>query len=257
MVAALTTAQMTGRARALLLLVAAAFLGALWAATGPSGPPLYDGVGFPDEPYRYVSPPAGYQRTPPPTTAVVKAAVAGDFNRDMTYVNSGEQGPQVSLYLPDKALRVPAGSTDVTIAATPMAPTVKATSGTVEGNVYRITAQSAQGPATLTARGQTTSAIQLRAVSAQQPGPVIAVLRAGAWQKEPTTRVGNDLYQAPFTALGDYTLIRGRAATSGTTSKGSGNVALLGIVAGVIVAVMVGTILAVRHSRSRGTSPAT
>ena len=45
------------------MLVAAALLGLGWLLTPRTAPPLYDGVGFPDEPYRFVVAPAGAPKT--------------------------------------------------------------------------------------------------------------------------------------------------------------------------------------------------
>src|SRR5437868_4317124 len=50
-------------------LAGGAALVAAMSALGTGGPPVYDGIGQPDEPYRYVAPPPGYRHTPPATSA--------------------------------------------------------------------------------------------------------------------------------------------------------------------------------------------
>lgn len=251
MVVALTT-----RFRVALLAVAAALLGGVWLVAPLAAPPLYDGVGFPDEPYRYVAAPPGYRQTPPPTTARTEGVVAAGTNRDQVYVYSAEQGPQVALFFPDKALQVPAGARSVTITAVPLAPSVRAAGASVEGNVYRVSARAPGGTATLTARGQTTSSIQLRALNGKQPVPVVAILHDGAWQRLPTTRVGTDVYQAVLTSFGDYTLLRpDRAAATGKRAGSGGSSGLaLGIIAGVVVLLMAGALVAIRVARSKAGS---
>lgn len=144
--------------------LAVAALAAAWLVT-PSAVPLYDGVGFPDEPYRYVDPPAGYQTTPPPTRAfgsvpAAKIAAGGETTpapgagptapaahsastRDIG-VKSAEYGPQVELYVAKGALTGPAGVRGYQISAIPVAPSGNATGGQVDpdvridGDVYRV-----------------------------------------------------------------------------------------------------------------------
>jgi hypothetical protein len=42
--------------------------------------PLYDGVGFPDEPYRYVNPPVTSKKTLPPSPAETVATISHGTN---------------------------------------------------------------------------------------------------------------------------------------------------------------------------------
>ncbi|MDQ6649765.1 MAG: hypothetical protein M3Z02_06575 [Actinomycetota bacterium] len=79
------------------LLGALAVLVAAWLLA-PGGVPLYDGVGFPDEPYRYVVPPrADLPRTDPPTEGrdMVRAADAAGGSEVLA--QSREMGPQVAV----------------------------------------------------------------------------------------------------------------------------------------------------------------
>lgn len=149
--------------------LAAAALAAAWLLT-PAAVPLYDGVGFPDEPYRYVVPPTGYRTTPPPTRAfgsvpaakVAAGTAAGSAatptpgagtgsgtgadtgagttgahsasTRDIG-VKSAEFGPQVELYVAKGALTGPAGARGYQISAIPVAPSPGAAGGQVSPDV--------------------------------------------------------------------------------------------------------------------------
>ena len=63
----------------------------------PAVTPIYDGPGFPDEPYRYVQAPAGAKATKPPTTAKASVTVNSQGLSGAAYSNSAEQGPQIVL----------------------------------------------------------------------------------------------------------------------------------------------------------------
>ena len=78
------------------LAVGAASTGVAWLVAG--GLPIYDGIGSPDEPYRYVAPPPGYRHTPAPTIASDKLPLKNGTNGN-TYLASGEIGPQISIYV--------------------------------------------------------------------------------------------------------------------------------------------------------------
>jgi len=67
--------------------------------------PLYDGVGFPDEPYRYLRSPAGQARTAPPATAHGELKFADGVNTEKGDFATSELGPQFKLYVPAKSIR--------------------------------------------------------------------------------------------------------------------------------------------------------
>ena len=89
--------------------------------------PIYDGVGAPDEPYRYVSVPAGIAiRTKPPTAAKVSVPVDNGVASVIELATS-EQGPQAEADIVDQSLTVPpaaasTGPTTLTAILTPLAP---------------------------------------------------------------------------------------------------------------------------------------
>src|SRR3954449_1676379 len=156
----------------------------------PAVVPIYDGPGFPDEPYRYVHAPNG-KSTKPPTVAKASVSVNAAGLSAAAYSNSAEQGPQIVLYLPAGSLKAPTGVTTVQVSETPFAPSPPLpTDGTIVTNVYRVAATTDKGPVQIV--GKTVNQIptvQMRAPSSQQPGPVYERRTASGWEHLDTLRV--------------------------------------------------------------------
>lgn len=249
----------TSRRRRVLLLLAVLSLPLGWLLTPASAPPLYDGVGFPDEPYRYVQPPLGYRHTAAPTAATKTARPDRGMSPEID-VATAEAGPQASVFLPDGSLTLAPGATAVTVSAAPLAPSVQPADGTVDGNLYRVTGTTPQGPATLSPRGRSLSAIQLRATSARQPGPVVELFSDGHWRQLQTARTGNDLYQSFVTGFGDYALVFLRHPPSPAASRsgagGIGGAGLAAIVAGLLLILGALTLGGIRLTRLRAADAA-
>jgi hypothetical protein len=161
MVAALT------RTRGIIL-VALVLLGIGWAVAPRSAQPLYDGVGFPDEPYRFVQRPAGTKVTKPPTVAEGTAAVTRRSNGQLD-ASSAEVAAQVSVTIPAGMLRVPAEPTSVKLVIRPDKPVAPPPGKYLWSNVYDITLTSS---ATFTEHSDLVATIVLRAATAQQPLPL-------------------------------------------------------------------------------------
>lgn len=181
------------------LLVLAGFL------ASPHAVPVYDGVGQPDEPYRYVSAPSGAPRTAAPTTAVATSPVAGGASTNGLSLTSGEVGPQLSAFVPAGALAASGGT--VTVRATPLAATDQPKGARIDGNVYDVTVTDPVGPVTLTPKAALAT-LYLRATSARQPGPVMEHRAAAGqpWAALQTSRGGQDVYIAAFAGAGQYAL---------------------------------------------------
>ena len=192
--------------RARLLAIAVTALALAWAFA-PIGrtPPLYDGLGFPDQPYRFVQAPAGYQHTPAPSAASYDIAIKSGGSS--TYdVASTELGPQVEVFVNQTSLELPAGSTVARIRATPIATTTQPSDGEVWGNVYRLTDDTDRGTGRIHAGGQLDS-IRLRAPTGPPPVPAIEFNDGSGWRRLSTTKIGNDIYSAPLAGVGDYAVI--------------------------------------------------
>lgn len=232
---------------------AVALLIGAWVVS-PSVVPLYDGPGTPDQPYRYVSPPAGYKpQTPAPTEAKSSIVVRNGVST-AAFANSQESGPQISVYIPAGSLQAPAGATTIEMTATPSAPKAPLPSdGTIVSNVYTISATASGGDVAIIGKGTNqTPTLQMRAPSSQQPGPTFETFDGKSWKSSETIRVGQDIYQTFAPKLGVWALVQQNGGGSSGLSGGS----LAMLVIGIAILVIVGIILVVRLLRSR-VEPAT
>lgn len=161
-----------------------------------SGAPLYDGLGFPDDPYRYV----GHKRSP--AAAGVTVRLLDGVSR-AAQLRTSEHGPQLRVMLEAGALTGSITSTRLT--GTPLAPTGAVPRGTIDSNVYRLAAPDVRA-STNPPRGTAL----LRAAVMTSPDPVIVYrpTPASAWREVPTTTVGVDNLRTPFAGLGDYAVER-------------------------------------------------
>lgn len=185
-------------------LAAALLLVALGRLLSPAAVPVYDGIGAPDEPYRYVSPPAGATRTAEPTTARATSPVVRGVSTYGLSVATAESGPQFSLFLPPRAVSTTGGQLVVDVR--PLAPTDQPAGARIDGNVYEV-ALRGSGPVRLTPQAAL-AALYLRATTARQPPPVVQH-RASAsepWRPLATKRGGQDVYVASFPGPGQYAL---------------------------------------------------
>ncbi|MDP9101449.1 MAG: hypothetical protein M3N21_04800 [Actinomycetota bacterium] len=232
--------------RRLVVAAAVAASGGLLAAG--AGVPLYDGVGFPDEPYRYVSPPPGYPQTPPATSGVGSLPIRAGQVADDLVVATDEQGSQASLYVPGGSLVVPAGATGgtVRVVVTPRAADPPPPDGMADGNAYDVDVSSTAGDVRLspTAVARITLRDALRGRE-----PVMEFHAAGggsSWVRLATDRVGADIYAAPLAQQGRYLLVLPGAAAPRAKGSASGQVPLV-IGAAALVAILV--LVGVRFTR--------
>jgi hypothetical protein len=229
---------------ALVALVAA------WALA-PGLLPIYDAGFNTDEPYRFVQPPPGYTKTTkPPTSAQTTVPVRGGRSSTQ-YANSGETGPQVSLFLPAGALQPPPGAATIAVSARPLAPSPPLPAdGHIITNVYRITATADGRSVPVIGTGPTEPALQMRAPSPPKGAlPVFEHRTPTGWQHSQTIRIGQDIYQTSAASLGDWALVQLSNPAKSTTRGGGINTGLLA--AGLAVLAVAGVILAVRLRRTR------
>jgi hypothetical protein len=229
------------------LLAALAALLTAWCLV-PASLPVFDGVGRPDEPYRYVDPPPTAKTTKQPTTASGVVPVSNGKN-GAQIINSGESGPQINIYVPPGALEVPAGATGVTVTATPLAPEEPLpTDGDIVTDVYRVTAQVDGKDVRIVGQDASAPAIQMRAPTAKQPGPVFERRTADGWEQLHTIRSGFDVYQTPrVSAFGEFALVE---LSPGAGGGGSGGVNVGLLVGGIAVLLIAGVIVAIRWRRT-------
>ncbi|MGZ6804712.1 MAG: hypothetical protein ACXVFU_16840 [Nocardioidaceae bacterium] len=215
----------------------ALLVGLGWLAS-PQAVPVYDGVGLPDQPYRYVTAPSGQASTPPPTSASASTPVANGKGTAGMSAQTAEQGPQASVFVPPYGLAAPGGT--ITLSITPQAPTDAPKGATVDGNVYAFDLKDPAGPVTLTPQASIAT-LYLRATTARQPGPTM-YRRAAAgspWTPLATSRGGQDVYVAAFPGPGQYVL-------AFTAAKGSSGTPVLPLVLGGLLTLLVVVVLVVR-----------
>lgn len=232
--------------RTVLPLLAATALVALAWVAGPelSGPPLYDGLGFPDEPYRYVDPPANAPRTGPPTTATAEVAVRDGRLRTPLKAASAEQGPQVEVVIAADEVVAPPGASTVRLRVQPVKPTSHPAAGAVWGNVYRVTLSSDKGPVQLRGGPDAATSIALRA-PADLPRASLHYRDSSGWHPLSSVRLGHDRYRATLLTLGDYAAVAMPAPTADEDS----NVAVIVVLAGSVV-LLAGVALLTRRVRA-------
>jgi hypothetical protein len=238
-----------GPGRARLLLACLVLLSVAWLVTPQSStPPLYDGVGFPDQPYRYLVPPPGYATKDAPTVAEDDEIVFHGTVSDLLPV-SEESGSQAQMEIPAARLVMPAGTTQVFAKATPVPPGSDPGDGTVWGNVYRLTITSDRGPVGLSGAASSASEVILRAPTAAQPGPTMEYRPpGGSWQQLHTVRAGNDIYQSPLPGLGDYALVRLALPSQAAPRAGVGTSPLTWVLGAAVLA-LAAAVLTVRRRR--------
>ncbi len=232
-----------------LVLVSLLVLGVGWSIAPRSALPLYDGVGFPDEPYRFVQRPSGAPDTKAPTTARAQATVRNGHNASLLAA-SAETAPQVSVQIPPGLLVTPAGTTRVILVATPEKPPPATTGQYLWSNVYDVTAS----PAAELGSGDLQATITLRAATAQGPEPQIARYASGHWTTMPTFATGQDIYAAQLTQFGRFAVVGtkpldvSQLAGSGDGKSGGSKIGLV-VGAGAVV-VLVGLYLLGRRRRA-------
>ena len=216
----------------------------------PAVVPIYDGPGFPDEPYRYVHAPSG-KTTKAPTIAKASVSVNSQGLSGAAYSNSAEQGPQIVLYMPAGSLQAPSGAGAIQVTETPLAPTPPLpTDGTIVTNVYRVAGVTDKGAVQIVGKAvNQIPTLQMRAPSSQQPGPVFERRTASGWERLETLRVGQDIYQASAPQFGDYALVQLKNQPKTGGNGGGVNVGLLAVGVGLLA--LAGIILAIRLTRSR------
>lgn len=240
MVAAVT---LTASRPVRLVVIGLAVLGLGWLFAPRFALPVYDGLGFPDEPYRFVVRPSDAQTTKKPTTATnvihVTKGLAG-----AGVLNSAEQAPQVSVLIPAGRLHAPTGTKQFTLAATPAKPIAVPHGSYLWSNVYDIGAVDTQ---VSLKDGSPPATITLRAASAQRPLPKIEYYANGGWTAVNTIAVGRDIYQANLPALGAYAVVGtaplvvgAKAAT--TSASRTGVIIFVAAILVVIALIVIGVL---------------
>jgi hypothetical protein len=228
-------------------IIALIAIGLTWLLV-PASVPMYDGVGT-DQPYRYVHRPPGAKATPNATVAEASFKVTSATTTEAGYANSGEIGPQISVYVPSGAFRPHPGARRITIVATPLAPSSPLPSdGRIDGNVYRLTAFDDAGGLAVVGTGGSALTVQMRSTNSLSPQPVFERRTTAGWVQLKTLRVGQDIYQTNLTELADVALVRPRSAGH---SRGGISLAVGLMGSGGVLLILAGLISFIRSGRRR------
>ena len=187
---------------ALALATAALLLTVAWRP--PAAPPLYDGLGFPDEPYRWVSPPVGAAATAAATTLRAQVLLSAT---DPVVGFTAEQGPQLAVQLRPGDVVAPAGATTVTIVGVPKAPPPVPPDGTLVSNLYQWTV-SADKPGPVTVAKGSKAVVNLRADIATSQAVVLQAWDGKQWHQIGTNQAGVDIYAAYLTSWLPVALVK-------------------------------------------------
>jgi hypothetical protein len=246
------------RARgAAAVLAGALLLGVAWLVIAPGSPPLYDGVGFPDEPYRYLTPPAGAPATKPPTSASADITVTAGKSVAAN-ISTREQGPQAAIYIADQGLAVQGSTGVVTVSLSPTPADTRPADGSIPGNAYTIAASSKGGSVAVSSIPSAVTVL-LRVPKATSARVAIEVLVGDRWEQLNTFQTGSDVYSAALPVLGTVAAVLVTAsqravpyagAASGQPQSGGG-LSLGPLLAGSVVLALVLLIVGIRLSRRR------
>lgn len=214
--------------------------GLLLVATGlmasPSAVPVYDGIGAPDEPYRYAGSPAA--------PAPVRVTVAAPGGRSAALRLAGpEKGPQVLVDVAAGAFRTTATTVTLTATALP-GDGQRVPQGTIDGNVYRLVADTGARLDPDAAKG----ILFLRAAVMTSPSPVLVhrLRPQDPWRSVRTGLAGRDVLSTPLRALGDYAVVR--LPGSAPLAEGSGlSPWRVGLVSGGLLLLVLVTVLVLRR----------
>lgn len=220
------------------------------AIAGNHDVPLYDGVGFPDEPYRYVQSTNASNKQPTPE---VQSVTTKDL-LDGYSIKSNEVGPQVKLVFGPAGVTLPSGASSVKISMVPSAPKSQPSDGKIVGNVYTINGVSDAGDVLLKPNYVYVYLRLPQKVSySTQPDIIFRGPTDKGWKILPTNQTGNDIFEAALNNWGDYAMSvgskSGAATASGKSYKSSTNQRLL--TALIVTVLIVGGILVVIRLASK------
>ena len=232
-----------------MLLVGAALLPVAVLVSPVPAPPLYDGVGSPDEPYRHTAPAPGAPRTDRPTAATTPVVLAGGRSAPLE-VATAEQGPQAALRLPAGALVGPPGARLV-VAVAPVDLPVPPPNGAALSNGYRVEAVDAAGAQVPLAERRTAS-VDLRIPAATNAAVALELYDGATWFTLPTSRAGFDVYRAELPVLGVVAAVRITDRSGSRAYAAQGRSRSPGLVlVGVVVLVAAAVALLARRTGAR------
>src|SRR5260221_9137116 len=179
-----------------------------------AGPPLYDGVPL-DEPYVYLTPPAGAQGGAQGASATL--AIGGGAS-PLVAIATPELVPQAQIFAAPASLTLPPGTTSLAAEITPIPPPAEPTEGHISGNVYKISVTNQAG-VSVTAPAAAQVSVVMRAADSQLPNGVVARFANGTWERLETAPAGlGGTFLAVVTEFGDFAVLAPQGGTGGSAS---------------------------------------
>ena len=185
------------------------------------------------DPYRYLAPASGQRGDPGSATA---SAAVRDGRSPAIRVATGEQPPQAQLLAAPGAFVLPAGTTDVRVAITPVVPPAQAPrDGQIAGNVYRVQVTNQAGVA-LTASAAARVSVALRAPAGVLTIASVERLSPAGWQRISSAPEVGSLVLAVATSFGDFALVVPASAAAGDApSNGLPMTLVVAILAAIVL----------------------
>lgn len=218
---------MTVRRGWVVILVSVIALTLLWRFLPAGSPPIYDGQCIAN-PYETLG------GTPAPAKATKTFPKAATFPPAEVYTS--EVPPQAQILTEAGTFD---NSTPVTVSITPVAPpSAKPPNGTIEGNVYRITAVNASGSQLEPLSPSNPVYIILRAL-ASSPAPTIDRFNGTSWTPIATLNSGcGNTFEGTSTQMGDFAAVR-PGSGGGTPAPSGGGIPIAAIIGELVLLLIV------------------
>jgi hypothetical protein len=181
-----------------------------------AAPPLFDGVVVTD-PYRWLSPPPGQLGGARGVTGT--ETVSGES--PVVAIATPEEPPQAQIFAPPGALVLPAGTTSLRLAISPISPTGSPPNGAIAGNEYKITVVNQDGDLAVGRAGGNVTVVLRGPPSANDA--TIERFADGSWQKVQTESSGLPAtFLAVVTDFGDFAIVVPTASAPTTSTAAVG-----------------------------------
>jgi len=223
---------MSRRVGSLIACAALGILAILWRLDPNASPPVYDGVCVAD-PYRIVG-------TSPAPASVSKTFPASSSFGPVAVLNLAENPAQAQVILTAGTFLSPDAAFTVSIAPVPT-PAIAPSDGQIDGNVYRLTANTFSGTP-LSPKEPVT--VVLRATRSDPPRS-LERFDGNAWKPLQTFAEGcGDTFAATTDRLGEFAMVITRRPPAI-----SGGVPIAPIIAGLVVLILAGVLMRTRYNR--------
>jgi hypothetical protein len=180
-------------------------LAVLWLS-GTRGPAIYDGLPIGTPPYRYLDPPPGSPKTPPPSSVSYAVRLA-DVPAGVSLATT-EPKPQADASIPTQLLLVPPATTEVRVSLGPVPPpSLEPPDGRIDGNVYKVAVATLSGQALQLKPGaEQFFEMELLGTGSQRE-PHVEQYTGSGWTRLPFTHPQAGIFNFNPSQPGEYALV--------------------------------------------------